>query len=202
MDRKVQAGKYETEKSESPGAQTGASQDLLVTGIVRSSHGVGGFVKLETASGEVDHFADLDEVVLRTGGANGVLKSFFIEAIDGSASCFLVKFRGIDTPEQAKALSGAEVLVPRDRACPLEKGEFYVADLCQCVLVYQGTPLGTITGVLEGGAGDLLEVSLSESDEFGNPKLRACLVPFRKEFVGKVDMKAKTVELMHRWILE
>jgi len=27
-------------------------------------------------------------------------------------------------------------------------------------------------------------------------------VPFNKEFIGKVDMKNKTVQLMHLWILE
>jgi 16S rRNA processing protein RimM len=63
---------------------------------------------------------------------------------------------------------------------------------------------------LEGGAGYLLEVSLSESctciddnikfDSHG--KLRTVLVPFNEEHVGKVDMKEHTVQLMHLWILE
>jgi len=48
---------------------------------------------------------------------------------------------------------------------------------------------------MEGGAGDLLEVSLAESGE-------KRLVPLRKEFIGEIDIGAKTVELMHRWILD
>ncbi len=169
--------------------------DRLVTGYIRSSHGIDGFVRVESASGEVGHFADLEEVTLRTGGSEGIERQFVIEAAEGHSGCLLLKFRGIDTPEQAKQLAGAEILVPRDKACPLEEGEFYVNDLCQCNLVYQGTVVGSISDVMEGGAGDLLEVSLAESGQ-------KRLVPLRKEFIGEIDIGNKTVELMHRWILD
>jgi 16S rRNA processing protein RimM len=176
--------------------------ELLVTGIIRSAHGLNGFVKVESCSGEVGHLADLADVDVRTGGERGTVKRYHIDALEGSSHCLLVKFRGIETMEQAKTLAGAEILVPRDMACPLAEDEFYVSDLCQCVLVYQGTVTGRITGVMEGGAGDLLEVTVSEGSELGEAKLKTHLVPLRKEFVGKIDMQAKTVELMHRWILE
>lgn len=173
--------------------------DLIVTGIVRTSHGVDGRVKVESTSGEFEHFYDLDEVVLRS---NGVERTFNIENIEAVHSGLLVKFRGIDSPEEAKKLAGSEIVVPRDRACPLHRGEFYVSDLCTCVLVYKGSPVGRITSVMEGGAHDLLEVQVAEGsgpDSSGN---RTVLVPFRDEFVGAVDIKKRTVELMHRWILE
>ena len=101
------------------------------------------------------------------------------------------------------------------------KDEWYVADLVKCTLVYESKDglagenaglieIGTITDVLEGGAGDLLEVSLSESCNIladnikktasGNP--RKVLVPLNKEHIGKVDMKTGTIQLMHLWILE
>jgi len=189
-------------------AETPVSE-LLVTAIIRSSHGVGGCVKVESSSGEVDHLVGLKEALIRTGGQDGTVARLEIESAEGNPTCFLVKFRGIDTPEQARKLAGSEWLVSRDKACPLTKGEFYVSDLCQCVLVYKGTPVGPIIGVLEGGAGDLLEVSLtdgSDPDATAQAGVKAGkqtrLVPFRKEFVGKVDMASRTVELMHRWILE
>jgi 16S rRNA processing protein RimM len=200
MDRQGSDRKHGADESSSKEAS--GMTGFLVTGIVRTSHGLDGFVKVESTSGEVAHFGDLDEVTLRFGGVGGTLKRFEIEVVDGSAQCLLVKFRGIDTLEQARKLAGAEVLVPRDSACPLEEGEFYVCDLCQCDLVYEGTPIGKIAGVMEGGADDLLEVILTEGSEFTEGKPKTYLVPFRKEFVGKVDMQARTVELMHRWILE
>lgn len=177
-------------------------ESLLVTGIIRSSHGLDGFVKVESSSGEVDHFAGLAEVFGRVPGSDGPLRRLVIEAVEGSRHLLLLKFAGIETPEQARALAGLELLVPRDKACPLSEGEYYVSDLCNCVLVYLGVPVGTVTDVLEGGAGDLLEVILTEGGDAGESGSRRRLVPFRKEFVGEVDLQARTVELMHRWILE
>jgi len=173
--------------------------DRIVTGIVRTSHGLDGRVKVESTSGEVKHFFDLDEVVLRN---EGVEQTFHIEDIEAVHAALLVKFRGIDNPEVAKKLAGSEILVPRDMACPLHRGQFYVNDLCECVLVYRGTPVGSITGVMEGGAHDLLEVRLLDGSGTDLSTNRTVLVPFRNEFVGAVDIKNRTVELLHRWILE
>lgn len=173
--------------------------EWLITGKIRGAFGLDGFLKIESCSGEYAHFFDLKEVRLRfadTGiqdvvpGIPYQIEDFVIRSSDA-----LLKLRGVDSPEQAKKLSGAEVLVPRDMACPLEKDEFYITDLCNSVLVYEGTPAGTITDVVEGGGGFLLEVSEAATG-------KKVYVPFRSEFIGKVNIPEKRVELMHRWILE
>lgn len=176
------------------GKRVALSGGELVTAIVRSSHGLNGFVKVESASGETAHIEALSSVFLRFAKNDAEVFEYRIEKTAGSPAAFLLKFEGVDGPEDAKRLSGAEVLVPRDKACPLKEGEFYVGDLCQCVLVYDGAVVGRITGVTEGGGGDLLEVALPEG--------RVCLVPLKDAFIGDVDVEAKTVRLLHRWILE
>lgn len=170
------------------------SGDELVTAVVRSPHGLNGFVKVESTSGEVAHIEVLSSVFLRFNRDNSEVFEYSIEKTGGSPSSFLLKFAGINNPEDARRLTGAEVLVPRDKACPLNEGEFYVGDLCQCVLVYDGSPAGRIVGVTEGGGGDLLEVELPEG--------RTCLVPFKDAFIGDIDLGGRTVRLLHRWILE
>lgn len=175
-------------------------EGMLVTGIIRSPHGLEGFVKIESISGETVHFDGLADVLVRTSGGPPVCLE--IEAVRANARPPLVKFRGVDSPEAAKRFTGAEILVSRDNACPLDADEFYVSDLCQCMLVHNDVSVGLITGVLEGGESDLLEVTLSDGAVPGIPGGEKRFVPFRKEFVGEVDMKAKTVALMHRWILE
>ena len=168
--------------------------DELVTAFVRRPHGVKGFVRMESASGEVEHIASLKNVFLRFAKEGGCVFEYQIEGTAGSPAAFLVKFAGVDTPEEAKLLSGAEVLVPRDKACPLNEGEFYVADLCQCDLVHEGEAIGRIKDVTEGGGGFLLEIELN----CGGVRL----VPFRNEFVGEVDIAKKAVELVARWVLD
>ncbi len=183
-------------------AGDGRADGLLVTGYVRSAHGLGGFVRVESVSGEYGHIAALTEAVLRFPRSGGAVKTYRIEAMDASASSALVKFVGVDGPDRARELAGAEILVPRDMACPLAEGEHYVDDLCQCVLVHEGTPVATVIGVVEGGTGDLLEVALTDGSVPDQSANKTRLVPLCEEFVGKIDTAAKTVELKHRWILE
>ena len=172
--------------------------EWLITGKVRGSFGLEGFLKIESTSGEYGHFFSLKEIKLRfphihAEDAAGV--PYQVEACTVRTADALLKLRGIDSPEAAKKLHGAEVLVPRDMACPLEKGEFYINDLCNSVLVYKGNTVGTITDVVEGGGGFLLELSEAATG-------RVVYIPFRSEFIGKINVHAKQVELMHRWILE
>lgn len=194
--------------------------EKLVVGIIRGSHGLSGNCKVESTSGEYEHFASMKEVTLRK---NGFCKTCQIERVLIGDRVLYIKFGGIDTPEDAKKFSGWEILVSRENACPCGKDEYYIEDLKRCSLVYAGDTanglavksapsvvVGTITDVLEGGAGDLLEVVLSESCELLAENVRktvsgasrTVMVPFKKEFIGKVDIPRKTVQLMHLWILE
>lgn len=189
---------------------SGTANQRFVVGIIRSSHGLTGKFKVESTSGECAHFAQFTEVTLRSGTCE---KQFKVESVEGTVTHLLMKCKGIDSPEEVAKYRNWEILVPRDMACPLEEGEFYIADLEQCTLIYsdkngraaETAPIviGTITSVLEGGAGYLLEISLSESyAEQCGIKPTTKLVPFKEQFIGEVNIAQKTVQLMHLWILE
>lgn len=188
------------------------SDQKFVIGFIRTTHGLNGNVKVASTSGEFDHFFELEEVTLRKGQ---IEKNVLVEEVDFGGTDLYMKFEGIDVVEKAKALVGYEILVDRSMACPLHEGEFYQEDLKQCSLIYykngdstkssDGQIVGKITDVLGGGADDLLKVEVSESlttDSDGTDKVRTVLVPFRKEFIGTVDIENSLVQLMHLWILE
>ena len=173
--------------------------DWLITGRVRGTFGLEGFIKIESCSGEYEHFLNLKEIKLQLPSKGTETQSpelfYQVEECVVRNADALLKLRGIDSPEAAKKLHGADILVPRDMACPLERGEFYINDLCNSVLVYKGNSVGTIADVVEGGGGLLLEVSEAATG-------RTVYIPFRSQFIGKINIPAKQVELMHRWILE
>ena len=191
-----------------------APMDLTVA-FVRGAHGLSGEFKVESASGRYEHIAQLKEVALRLKGQTTLYK---VERVEGSDNAFYMKLAGVDSPEAAKKLNGAELRVSRDKALQPKEGEWLIEDLKNCSLVYcenvlaNGAPvvIGSITDVLEGGAGDLLEVVLSEScsllddsvKKTSSGKPRTVLVPFNDTHVGKVDVEGKTVQLTHLWILE
>ncbi len=194
--------------------------EQFVVGFVRGSHGVTGEFKVESASGRYEHFSQMDEVTLRNG-KTGDSKLFKVESVETGSRDLYMKLAGLDSPEDVQKYNRWEIVVPRDKACPLNKNEWYVEDLKTCSLVYseaknglaeKSAPkvLGTITDVMEGGSGDLLKVLLAEncdclSDKVkydSKGKIRTVYVPFRKEFIGEVDVKNKIIQLMHLWILE
>jgi len=68
--------------------------------------------------------------------------------------------REVATREDAEALRGLELFVPRDLLPPPEEDEFYLADLIGLAAIApDGVPLGRIKSVQNFGAGDLLEIA-------------------------------------------
>ena len=200
----------------------------LTVGFVRGSHGLTGEVRIESASGRYEHNAALKEVTLVQ---KGISAKYAVENARLAGNTLYLKFAGVDSPEAAKKLNGAALRTSRENACPLNEGEWYVEDLKNCYLVYFGeddglgndvaptdgvrqanvrSVVGSITDVLEGGAGELLEVLLSEDCDVlkeevkltASKKPRTVYVPFNETHVGKVDIPNKSVQLMHLWILE
>ena len=191
----------------------------LVVGFIRGSHGFSGECKVESTSGEYEHLLGLKEVTLVHGELQKETK---VESVSIGNAVAYVKFAGFNSDEDVRKYSGWEIKAERKYCKPLKKDEWYIEDLRNCSLIYEGdcdsaslnapadNVVGIITDVLEGGAGYLLEVSLSESctciseelkhDAEGNK--RTVLIPFRNEFIGNVDVKNGTVQLMHLWILE
>ena len=174
--------------------------------VVGSPFGLKGFVKIKSFSGETGHLASLKNAVLRHKNTE---KMFAIEATEllGDPSWILMKFEGINSPEAAKTLTGAELIADRSQAAPLKQGEFYVEDLKGLKVIsaeagaYAGAGaeavaevLGHIVDIIEGGGGDLAEVRLLSGE--------TRLVPFRNEFFGSISLENGTAILLEPWILD
>mgnify|MGYP000884638407 FL=1 len=193
------------------------SEGLLIVGFVRGAHGVTGEFKVESASGCYEHIAALKEVTLRNGSDS---KKCSVQSAKIGCAALYMKVAEINSPEEVVKYKGWGLEVPRKYAHPLQQDEWYIEDLKNCSLIWSGDGtadenaptqiVGTITDVLEGGAGFLLEVSLSESctvladdvKRTASGKARTALVPFSFKYVRDVDIEHKTVRLMHLWILE
>ena len=123
-----------------------------------------------------------------------VARTLKVEATRRTGDHLLLKFSGIDSPEEAKLLADFELWVPKDQAAPLEEGEVYLADLIGCSLVFAGEARGKVMGFLDGAAAVLLEVEKTDG--------RSCVVPFMEVYLGSIDLTGRTVELKVDWILE
>lgn len=148
-----------------------------------------GRLKIKSVSGEKTHLLGLKKATLRLGH---VEKEYTIEDI--FTAPLSIKFAGIDNIDAAKTLKGAEILVPREQAAPLNEGEFYIEDLRGLKVIAKDETIGIISDVIEGGGGFLVELLLASGEKR--------LVPFRNEFFGFVDPASGQTELLTPWILE
>lgn len=172
-----------------------SDKNSLVTGKIRTSFGIKGYVKIYNFSGETNHFFNLKQVTLKKGDKSLERK---IEDIKAHGKDLVIKFQGIETPEEAKKYIDWEIWVPREKASPLYDGECYTADLYGCFLVEPETKkvYGKVVSVLyESGVSDYLEIesSLEKGKKF--------LIPFHNQFIGEVDVEKKTIELLTEWII-
>ena len=152
--------------------------ERFVAGIAGAPFGVKGFVKVRPLSGEIDHLLKLKSVVINKDGKERTLN---IDESAPSPPYLLIRFEGIDTPEAAKTLNGAQLIITREQAVPLKEGEFYIEDLKGLpVQSENGEIIGNVTDIVEGGGGELVEIKLLTTKEIR-------LVPFRKEFFAETE---------------
>lgn len=163
----------------------------LIIGRINAPHGVKGFLKISSYSGETSHFRNLTDVVLEKDGKTRTIR---VSQVKEDGNAVLIKFVGIETPEEARVLMGYEIKVPREKAASLEKDEYYIGDLVNCSVLFENREVGKINAVCDGSKYNFLEITLPNSEKR--------LVPFMNEYVGAVDIEKKTIELKNEWILE
>ena len=81
-------------------------------------------------------------------------------------------------------MKGQRLHVPRDALPTLDDDEFYIEDLVGLSVFAGGSDrVGTVRAIQDFGAGDLIEVTVSDGR-------RSVLVPFTREDVPLVDLTA------------
>ena len=133
---------------------------------VAGAHGVKGELRLKLFADSVDSLARHSHLFV--GGREYVLR----DIKDGGKTA-IARFEGISDRTAAEALRGELVEVDRSSLPPLAEGEYYHADLIGLPCMESGKPVGTVVAVENFGAGDLLEIELSDG--------KRSLIPFRDE---------------------
>ncbi|HET7839087.1 MAG TPA: ribosome maturation factor RimM [Rectinemataceae bacterium] len=191
------------EKKESPA-------DRIAIGRLGAPKGVRGDLKVHSYSGESEHFLALKEVELASTGLVERRLRLKVLRVEGEGASLTMAFEGYPSPEAARVLTGMDIMVGPEGIAPLRKNEWYISDLVGLAVVAEGREVGRVLSVLEGGPEPWLEVQRNAEDRMpsaseGSAKRNAAgvsLVPFRKEFVGEVDVAAGRLELIAPWILE
>jgi 16S rRNA processing protein RimM len=157
------------------------SSALIELGVVGAPFGVRGWVKLRSHTDPPERLLDHRQLQLRLGGA---WRAFRIESSGRSAGQLTVKLNGIEDRDQAQALRGAPVCVPRSELPQRDERDFYRADLVGCEVVnLAGARLGVVQHFVETPAHALMVVR-GEKEYW---------VPAVPQHLRRVDMQARQV---------
>jgi 16S rRNA processing protein RimM len=126
---------------------SGESSALIQLGVVGAPFGVRGWIKLRSHTDPPERL--LDHRSLRIGRGS-VWRDYRVEARGRSGGALTVKLAGVEDRDQAQALRGAEVCVPRSELPPRDDKDFYRADLIGCEVVnLEGLGLGVVEHFIE-----------------------------------------------------
>ena len=145
-------------------------EDLLQVGIITSTHGVRGEVKVYPTTDDPRRFRRLKEVVLDTGKEKMNLE---IEGVKFFKQFVILKFKGLDNINDIEKYRQKSLYVTRKNAVRLQRDEYFIADLIGLkVQDEDGKELGTVKDVIETGANDVYEVEMADGKSLLLPAIK------------------------------
>ena len=149
-------------------------EQLLQVGVISSTHGVRGEVKVFPTTDDVKRFKKLKKVILDTGKEQLPLE---IEGVKFFKQFVILKFRGIDNINDIEKYKGKRLLVDREHAVKLKKDEYFIADMIGMdVFTEDGELFGALKDVMETGANDVYIIEMTDGKEVLVPAIKQCIL--------------------------
>lgn len=156
-----------------------AGKRRLRAGIVAAPHGLDGSF----------HVVQARPRLLALGGSVLIREQMRrITRLAGHERRLILRLEGCEDRDAAALLRGAELLVDRSVAPPLEDDEWWAEDLEGCSVHDGGRPVGTVRQLLELPSCEVLEVARAD----GGGDL---LVPLVEAAVRTVDIRARAIDI-------
>ena len=148
-------------------------EDLLQVGVITSTHGIRGEVKVFPTTDDAGRFKKLKQVILDTGKEKMDLE---IAGVKFFKNMVILKFQGIDDINEVQKYCKLGLFVTRENAVKLKKDEYFIADLIGLsVISDEEEDLGMIKDVLQTGANDVYVVTMPDGGELLIPAIRQCI---------------------------
>lgn len=109
-------------------------------GVIANTHGIRGEVKVYPTTDDINRFKKLKKCILDTGKEYIDLN---VESVKFFKNMVILKFKEYNNINDIECYKGKDILVSRDNAVKLEKGEYYIADILGAkVILEDGSEFG------------------------------------------------------------
>ena len=151
----------------------------LEIGQIVNTFGIKGMVKVKPFTDDITRFDRLKKVYIEN---KTIKKEYEIEEVKYHKDMVLIKFKGIENPEQANLLRDTYLLIDRENEKPLEEGTYYIVDMIGLdVYTEEGESLGKLEDIFNTGSNDIYVVK----DELG----KQILLPAISDVIKQIDME-------------
>ncbi|TGL21650.1 16S rRNA processing protein RimM [Leptospira bourretii] len=170
---------------------------LVKVGVIGSSHGIKGFIKVFTEGDTL--LSAKPPFTCTVEDPRGNQTTIQIDEIKPNGNHFLVKLKGFETPETVIKYRGFSLLWKREDLPKPTEGEIYTEDLVGLVAISKETSQSlhyVVTQVIDNPAHPILELKPKSGEG------ETVLIPFLNRFVGDWNLESKTLEIIHweQWI--
>ena len=154
----------------------------LEIGQIVNTFGIKGMVKVKPFTDDTEkRFDNLKKVYIQNKNTR---KEYEIEEVKYHKEMVLIKFKGIENPEDANLLRNYYLVVDRDKEEPLEEGTYYIVDMIGLeVYTDDGEKLGILDDVFNWGSSDIYVVK----NELG----KQILLPAIEDVIKNIDMEQR-----------
>ena len=160
-------------------------EDKFQVGVITSTHGVRGEVKVFPTTDDPNRFKRLKEVILDTGREELVLE---VEGVKFFKQFVILKFKGFDNINDIEKYRQKSLYVSRQNAVRLKKDEYFVADLMGMEVVDEkNAKIGVLKSVMETGANDVYVIAMTDGRELLLPAIKQCIL--------NVDMESNVMKV-------
>lgn len=150
----------------------------VCVGVVTGPHGVAGAMRLKSFTAVPEDMARYGPLSDESGR-----RQFALTLVGAAKGVLIARIAGIADRDQAEALRGLKLYLPRAALPPPAADEYYHADLIGLAAVLaDGTAIGHVRAIHDFGAGDVIEIA--------RPAGPPALVPFTRTAVPLIDLAA------------
>ncbi len=160
-------------------------EDILRVGVITTTHGLRGEVKVFPTTDDPKRFKKLKEVLLDTGKERRKLQ---VESVRFQKNLVILKFKEFDSINDVEQYKKCDLYVSRKNAVKLEENENFIVDLIGLhVVLEDGTEFGIMKDVLQTGANDVYIVEMLDGREVLLPAIPECILD--------VDLDSETMAI-------
>lgn len=150
------------------------AEDFLRVGVITSTHGIRGEVKVFSTTDDPERFKKLKKCVIAAKRENVEVE---VQSVKYFKQFVILKFKGIDNINDVEQYVKSDLLVTRENAVALEPGEYFICDLIGLkVITDDKKELGTLKDVLETGANNVYVVDDGHGKEILIPVIDQCIL--------------------------